>query len=74
MMNPKATSTWVLVGQIASLFSILLPGNLAVQHENGHMAGIELRPNDLASPRIPRLKNLSIVCFSQLFIVSVPIS
>ncbi len=54
-MNPKATSTWVLVGQIASLFSTLLPGNLAVQHENGHIERIELRPNDLASPRIPRL-------------------
>jgi hypothetical protein len=32
MMNPKATSTWGLAGQIASLFSkTLLPGNLAVR-------------------------------------------
>jgi hypothetical protein len=55
MMNPKASSKWGLAGQIASLFSTLLPGNLAIQHENGHMPEIELRPNDLASPRIPRL-------------------
>jgi hypothetical protein len=47
--------TWVLVDQIASLFSRLLPGNLAVQLKIAHIAAIELRPNDLASPRIPRL-------------------
>jgi hypothetical protein len=54
-MNPKVASRWGLAGQIASLFSALLPGNLAVPAEKAHILPIELRPNDLASPRIPRL-------------------
>src|SRR5713226_8934564 len=35
----QATSTWVLVGQIASLFSTLLPGNLAVQLKRTYPPG-----------------------------------
>jgi hypothetical protein len=32
-----------------------LLGSLAVQLKKAHIHSVELRPNDLASPRIPRL-------------------
>jgi hypothetical protein len=48
--SPTAALRWAPITQIANFF---LPVNLAAQTAMPHIAPIELRPNDLASPRTP---------------------